>query len=459
MEVDLLLLSRDLSPPRPDVWQGVQIQQGVKLNVHRVVGTPQADDANRWATIARARNVGKRLGSASWVMSLDDDVVLGPSCVAHLVEALRRRPCFAALGADSAGEMRGEWTNWDYPAHVGMSATLFRRDRLADLTFRWETGKCECRCCCDDLRRAGFGIGYLSSAQAWYRPSPSLQRMCSSARVEDAAGSARASSLPPQARGGRILSAFDRNHFARFRRQFIPTLRGAGNRELLTVVCYGLQPSERRLLESAGLEIASVPDNGVSPALRRLYQFQKVIERWPEDTPVAFWDAGDVFFQGNLRPLWELVHAEPDRLLAVQEPVAIGKSPAIVPWTERILDPVARRHTFDLLSRNPFINAGFAAGTVRSLMSYLRAGDRLINTTLRGVLWWGGQVAMNYYFHTNPGVWREISDTWNYCINCRNPRTYRARPGARIETRAGTAVNVVHANGMTLAPWARSFIN
>ena len=67
--------------------------------------------------------------------------------------------------------MAGEWQNWDYPRHVGMAATLFRRERLERLTFRWEPGKCECRCCCDDLRRAGFGIGYLARrAQAWHRP-------------------------------------------------------------------------------------------------------------------------------------------------------------------------------------------------------------------------------------------------------------------------------------------------
>ena len=61
--------------------------------------------------------------------------------------------------------MAGEWENWDYPRHVGMAATLFRRERLERLTFRWEPGKCECRCCCDDLRRAGFGIGYLAGGQ------------------------------------------------------------------------------------------------------------------------------------------------------------------------------------------------------------------------------------------------------------------------------------------------------
>ena len=140
---------------RADVARGLEGQRGVELRVHRVTGTARPGDPNRWETIARARNEGRRLGSSPWVMYLDDDVVLGPDCVARLVEGLSRRPGFAALGADCAGEMASGLWNWDYPPHVGMASTLFRRDRLASLRFRWEPGKCECRCCCDDLRRDG----------------------------------------------------------------------------------------------------------------------------------------------------------------------------------------------------------------------------------------------------------------------------------------------------------------
>src|SRR5581483_8364369 len=99
MMVDLIFLSRDRSPPRRDVWRGIEIQRGVGIRVHRVVGTPRPGDVNRWETIARARNAGKRLGTSPWVMYLDDDVVLGPDCVARLVAALAARPGFAAMGA------------------------------------------------------------------------------------------------------------------------------------------------------------------------------------------------------------------------------------------------------------------------------------------------------------------------------------------------------------------------
>src|SRR5262249_20815503 len=137
MEVDVLFLSRDSGAPRGDVWRAIHAQTGVALRVHRVVGTPRPDDPNRFATIARARNVAKECGRAPWVMFVDDDVVLGPACVVRLVEGLQKRPEFAALGADCAGEMRDGWHHWDYPPHVGMAATLFRRRCLAELTFRW----------------------------------------------------------------------------------------------------------------------------------------------------------------------------------------------------------------------------------------------------------------------------------------------------------------------------------
>ena len=104
----------------------------------------------------------------------------------------------------------------------------------------------------------------------------------------------------------------------------------------------------------------------MSSALRRLHDFQEIVASWPEDTPVAYWDAGDVLFQGRLGPLWDLVRANPDRLLVMREPVGIGESPVIVPWTDHILDPGVRREMRDLLAAKPFINAGFAAGTARA---------------------------------------------------------------------------------------------
>jgi hypothetical protein len=448
-EVDLLLLSRDLSPVRPDVWRGIESQDGVRLHVHRLTGTRHPDDANRYETIVRARNAGKHLGLAPWVMLLDDDVVLDSSCVARLVDGLRVRPDFAAFGADSAGEMAGGRQHWDYPRHVGMAATLFRREQLKTITFRWEPGKCECRCCCEDLHRAGIGIGYLPGAQAWHRPDPRQH-------AESAASGA-----PPPSEGaarpllpGRILAAFDRHHLRLFTRRFLGSLRRSGNSETVTAVVAGLYPSELRVLAAMpGVEVVVAPNDG-HPAYRRLRDFQSAIARWPEETPVAYWDAGDVVFQGRIAPLWDLVRADPERLLAVREAIELATSTVALDWVETIRDPEARRRALDLLSVRPVLNSGFAAGTVRSMRRYLQGAERLQNSAaLHGSTDWGDQTAMNLYCHSNPDTWQEIPSAWNYVLVGLGPKHYQVGFDGQTQRLDGEPLHVVHGAGGTLRPW------
>jgi hypothetical protein len=320
------------------------------------------------------------------------------------------------------------------------------------MTFRWEEGKCECQCCCDDLRRAGYGIGYLPGAQAWHRPS--------SARAGVAPGDCRVvpvdpSGLKSRVSPSRILSAFNRRDYFKFRRRFLRSLRASGNREPVTAVAYGLYPSEHQgLLVQPGIEVVAIPDNGVSPALRRVHDFQDVLARWPEETPVAYWDAGDVIFQDRIDPLWDLVRAHTHRLLVVRDAAEGVGSPVIVPWTNRIVDPVARRRTFELVSSHPFLNAGFAAGTAGALLGYLREAERLLNSdALRGVGPWGDQLALNVYCHTYPERWSEISPEWNFCLACRGSGDLRLAPDGRIDSVADGPIRVVHGTAGTLGWW------
>jgi hypothetical protein len=455
-EVDLVVITRDRSPLRRDVREGIAAQAGVRLRVHRVVGTPRPGEPNRWATIARARNEGKRLGSSRWLMFLDDDVVLEPGCVAGLAEGLRQRPGFAALAADYLGETSPYPDAWQYPRHVGMGATLFRRDVLASLAFRWEPGKCECQCCCDDLRRAGFGIGYLPGARARHERLDRADH--SSLPAGESTG--HGGGPKPPSPDGRVFTAFDRNHFHRFRRQFLRTLRSSGNREVVTAVAYGLRPSEQRVLASIhGVEAVTLPANGVVPAIRRLRDFQDVVARWPPETPAAYWDAGDILFQDRLVGLWDQVRANPDKLLAVREPRGYPGNPAVGDWTRTIWDPAARRRAFELLATNPFLNGGFAAGTARALLAYFREGHRLRHSSaLRGTADWGDQVAMNLYCHSDPRRWQEVAEGWNYCLFMRRPGEYHVRTDGRIESRSGIVIYVAHGNCRTLVKHELSFL-
>ncbi|MGC8640494.1 MAG: glycosyltransferase family 2 protein [Isosphaeraceae bacterium] len=460
MQVDLILLSRDLAAPRPDVWQGIQSQRGVQPRMHRVAGPPRPGDTNRWETIARARNEMRTVGTAQLVMFLDDDVVLGPDCVARLAHALERRPEFAALAADSAGEMNRPWQHWDYPDHVGLAAVLFRRERLATLTFRWEQEKCECLCCCDDLRAAGWGIGYLQGAQAWHRP---LSRSPSTGSGPGADESQSQKSSPEPGtiqRRGRILAAFDRRDQTRFRTQFLTTLRESGNDEPVWAFAYGLFPTELDLLAAQpGVTVVALPEHGVSPGLRRLGDFQDLIARWPADTPVAYWDAGDVLFQGRLGPLWDLAAANPGVLMVAEEPLSFPDNPVIRFWTECIHDPAAQARAFEMMSTHVFLNGGFAAGTASALLDYCREGDRLLHSpALLGVGDWGDQVALNLYCHSHPERWKAIHVGWNYTLAGRDGAEHTISPAGRVVRRDGQPVHVLHGNAgslhwLDISPW------
>jgi hypothetical protein len=437
-EVDLIVLSRDAAPLPSEVQKGIDSQVGVRLVVHRVTGEPRSGDSGRWETIARARNAGKRLGRAPWVMFLDDDVRLAPDAI----DCLRRRLCedrrYGALAADYLGESAGGGLT----QHVGMGATLFRRAALELVTFRWGDGRCECQCCCDDLRGQGLGIRYWPVARAWH--------LKGAVASEDR--SSPAARHPPPATAGRVLAAFDRRHAAKFRRRFLYSLRAAGNAEPVTAVAYGLYPSERAVLAAQpGVEVVALPTSDVLPPVRRLRDFQTILGGWPADTPVAYWDAGDVLFQARIAPLWETVRLYPDRLLAVREPHGHPRNRAVRAWTLSIADPQARGRAFELLSARPFLNSGFAAGTAWALLNYFREADRMLHSAdLRGSTDWGDQTALNLYCHRNPGTWLEAEAGWNYCTHDRRRGEVLVRPDGRVASACGTPVHVVHGNAHSL---------
>lgn len=165
-KVDLIVLTRGAGPLHPEVVRGLRNQHSVQAAVHLVVGQAQPNDSCRWETIARARNEGKLQGHAPWLMFVDDDVVLEPRCVSTLGDELSRRPVFAALAADYLGDHQ----TGEIASHVSMGATLFRREALDEVQFRWCEQRCECQCCCDDLRRLQWAIDYCPAAKARHLP-------------------------------------------------------------------------------------------------------------------------------------------------------------------------------------------------------------------------------------------------------------------------------------------------
>lgn len=173
--VDLVVLTRDAGPLHPEVERGIRQQQGVQITVHRVIGNARPGDRHRWDAIARARNEGRLRGAAPWLLFLDDDVVLAPGCVSKLVSELGRRTAYGALAADYLGQHRAGYV----ARHVSMGATLFRREAIEQVRFAWREKRCECQCCCDDLRQLHWAIDYCPSAKARHLPKGEVSRQSS----------------------------------------------------------------------------------------------------------------------------------------------------------------------------------------------------------------------------------------------------------------------------------------
>jgi hypothetical protein len=217
-------------------------------------------------------------------------------------------------------------------------------------------------------------------------------------------------------------------------------------------VGYGLFPSERTLVSHLpGVSLLALPDSWIMPPIRRLLDFQALLTRLPPEMPVAYWDAADVYFQGWLVPLWQLVRSCPDRLLAVREPVGYPRNRAVTKWSRSIRDAVWRQRAFELLKTRPFLNSGFAAGTARTMLDYLREAHRLRHShELLGTTDWGDQMALNLYCHLDPSRWLEIDEGWNYCAHDRPRGEVRLQPDGRVVSRRGTKVHVTHGNAHSL---------
>jgi hypothetical protein len=449
-QIDLVILTRDDSPLHPRVQQGIDSQCGVRVIVHRVIGTRYPQDPNRWAAIARARNKGKRCGKTPWLMFLDDDVVLAPDCVRRLFDALHKRPLFAALGADYLHESRGRIC----APHVAMGALLFRRQALRLIRFRWSGKHCECRCCCRDLRRQGLAIGYLPEARARHISIGKANKDSGTGRELPFFCSNRSTDGPqPQAY---ILTAFDHRHFKKFQHRFIASLRAAGNDEPVLAIGYGLNPGERRKISRLpNVHLKALEADDRSIPVRRLFDFQRLVSRLPADAAVAFWDAGDVIFQDRLSELWALVRDHPEQLLVVPEVWRNPRERWGVRWARSIPDPAVRRYVIQVLSSGSNLNGGFAAASAKTMLQYLTGAHRIRHSNaLAGSRRWGDQPAMNLYCHSDPRRFLAIDERWNYCLHGRTRKEFRLLLDGRFMRRDGGALSVVHGNAGSLKTYA-----
>jgi len=161
IQVDVLTVLGPGRNIREPVLSSLKEQGDVELEHYVVDGIPLPGEWERDA-IVRARNRAKQLGTAHYAMFLDDDVVLPPQGIEKLVYTLILNPRYAAIGIDYQDFV--QTSSWS--VHVAMGAVLFIRPILDRIQFRHEPGKCECLCCCEDIRWMGYCINYLPGVRA-----------------------------------------------------------------------------------------------------------------------------------------------------------------------------------------------------------------------------------------------------------------------------------------------------
>ena len=250
------------------------------------------------------------------------------------------------------------------------------------------------------------------------------------------------------------MAAFDRKHYRLFLGRFLATLRETGNNEVVTAVVSGLYPSERQRLASIPNVEVFVSSGADVPARQRLSDFPSVIANWPDDQPVAYWDAGDVVFQASVAPLWDIARANPDRYLAAREVATAEQNTIAREWVETIRNPKSRARALELYLKSPIINSGFGAGTVKAVKRMLEQTHRLLHSeATMGSTDWGDQTALNLACHSNPDAWLEIPMEWNYCLCWRPRNAYRVRPDGRVQRLDGGVIRAAHGAGGNLSPW------
>ena len=144
------------------VLAALENQGDVELKHYVIEGEPALKGDRRADPIARTRNRARKVGTAHYAMFLDDDVVLPPRGIEKLVYSLMFSQHYAAIGIDYQGFPRRS----NSAPHVAMGSVMFIRPILEQIKFRTEPNKCECLCCCNDIRRMGYLIDYLPGLKA-----------------------------------------------------------------------------------------------------------------------------------------------------------------------------------------------------------------------------------------------------------------------------------------------------
>jgi hypothetical protein len=157
-KLDILTILAPGESVRPEALAALAAPEGIEIRHYFAEGRRFPGEM-RIDAIVRARNAVKQMGEAELAMFLDRDVALPAGAVLRLARMLHEDPSYGALGVDYQ-------SGAGHAGHVAMGALMFRRAVLDQIRIRAEPGRCECACCCADLRAMGYRVEYAAGLRA-----------------------------------------------------------------------------------------------------------------------------------------------------------------------------------------------------------------------------------------------------------------------------------------------------
>ena len=142
----------------PQVIEGLQKQRWP----YRLWISTQNDNNGAAGT----RNRVKRFGETKYILAMDNDLILEEGSFLKMVEFLDNHPDFAAIAISKKEKFEGNGEEL-IRNHVDSAPVLWRKEILDQLTYEFRaTGgviQCECQTACDDVRKMGYEIGFLTN--------------------------------------------------------------------------------------------------------------------------------------------------------------------------------------------------------------------------------------------------------------------------------------------------------
>ncbi|WP_304224130.1 glycosyltransferase [Gracilinema caldarium] len=232
-----------------------------------------------------------------------------------------------------------------------------------------------------------------------------------------------------------VVTASDRKYGDFLIEHWYASLRDTSNLNLfdVAVLDYGLSVAQRFYLQSNGVLVRSCKRDGHVTSIR-YRDLQYLLQEHPVYEQVMLCDSGDIIFQGDISPLFEV---EKDQFRAVCEDY---KPLVSIFISSDFFDPDDKERLLSCFIKNPMINGGMVLAPREKMLAL---SEEMLKTIKDMSRFGPDQVVLNGFLY-DKGYYR-LDSIYNYVIAT-------AKEGIEIKhgvfyTGAGRRIVVVHNAG------------